>query len=208
MKELASVPESASPRVAFRPTTRRKILCVFPKYSRSFGTFHHAYKLMSGVKAFMPPQGILVIASYLPKEWEVRFVDENIRAARPDEYVWADAVFVSGMHIQRPQMNRINEIAHRHGKVTAIGGPSVSGCPEHYPDFDLLHVGELGDATDQLIEWIDRNGSSRPKEQLRFDTCARLPLSQFPSSSGGLRALVVFRALVLRRRAATGSARS
>jgi len=40
----------------------RRILCVFPRYAPSFGTFHHAYELMDGVKAFMPPQGILVVA--------------------------------------------------------------------------------------------------------------------------------------------------
>ena len=42
----------------------RRVLCVFPRYTPSFGTFEHAYRLM-GVKAFMPPQGILLIAAYL-----------------------------------------------------------------------------------------------------------------------------------------------
>ncbi len=66
----------------------RRILCVFPRYTPSFGTFEHAYRLM-GVKAFMPPQGILLIAAYLPEHWEVRFVDENIRAASDGELDWA-----------------------------------------------------------------------------------------------------------------------
>jgi hopanoid C-2 methylase len=58
---------------------RRRILCVFPRYAPSFGTFQYAYPLMDGVRAFMPPQGILVVAAYLPQAWEVRLVDENIR---------------------------------------------------------------------------------------------------------------------------------
>ena len=45
----------------------RRILCVFPRYAPSFGTFHYAYPLMDGVRAFMPPQGILVVAAYLPQ---------------------------------------------------------------------------------------------------------------------------------------------
>src|SRR5713101_4743534 len=85
-------------------TNRRRVLCVSPRYARSFGTFHHAYKLMRGVRAFMPPQGILLIASYLPKQWEVRFVDENNHPATDADYEWADAVLVSGMHIQRPTL--------------------------------------------------------------------------------------------------------
>jgi radical SAM superfamily enzyme YgiQ (UPF0313 family) len=127
----------------------------------------------------MPPQGILVVAAYLPAEWEVRFIDENVRSARSADYRWADAVIVSGMHIQREQINRINQQAHQHGAVTALGGPSVSGCPDYYPDFDVLHLGELGDATDQMIEYLDLH-DDRPPQQLRFTTQERLPLSEFP----------------------------
>lgn len=162
------------------PQNHRRILCIFPKYSRSFGTFHHAYPLMGRVRAFMPPQGILVVAAYLPKEWDVRFVDENVRPAKSSDYQWADVVIVSGMHIQRPQINQINELAHRAGKITVVGGPSVSGCPEYYPDFDIVHLGELGDATDQLIAYLDQN-CDRPKQQIRFETKERLPLSEFPT---------------------------
>ena len=58
----------------------RRILCVFPAYAPAFGTFSHAFRL-TGAKAFMPPQGMLLIANYLPSNWEVRFVDENIQPA-------------------------------------------------------------------------------------------------------------------------------
>ncbi|KGF73531.1 Fe-S oxidoreductase [Neosynechococcus sphagnicola sy1] len=174
-----SVPERTGDRVPYRPRNHRNVLCIFPKYSRSFGTFHHAYPLMGRVRAFMPPQGILLVAAYLPQEWNVRFVDENIRPTTRADYQWADVVIVSGMHIQRPQMNQINTLAHRFSKITVIGGPSVSGCPEYYPDFDILHLGELGDATDQMIEYLDQQ-VERPPQQLRFETQERLPLDQFP----------------------------
>ena len=61
--------------------TVRRILCVFPRYTSSFGTFEYAYPLTDGVQAFMPPQGLLLIAAYLPANWPVRFIDENIRPA-------------------------------------------------------------------------------------------------------------------------------
>lgn len=161
------------------PPTSRRVLCVFPHYEKSFGTFDNAYPLL-GVKAFMPPQGILVIAAYLPKHWQVRFIDENVRPACDADYRWAEIVFTSGMHIQRNQINAINHRAHSFGKVTAIGGPSVSGCPEYYPEFDYVHIGELGDATDQLIALLD-NSVERPLQQIRFETKERLPLSEFPT---------------------------
>ncbi|NWF60750.1 MAG: B12-binding domain-containing radical SAM protein [Fischerella sp.] len=166
-------------RTRYVPLHHRRVLCIFPKYTRSFGTFHHAYPLMGKVRAFMPPQGILLVAAYLPQQWEVRFVDENVRSAKRADYQWADVVIVSGMHIQRSQINQINRLAHAEGKITVVGGPSVSGCPEYYPEFDILHLGELGDATDRMIEYLDCH-TEPPQQQIRFETKERLPLSEFP----------------------------
>jgi hopanoid C-2 methylase len=157
----------------------RKILCVFPRYTPSFGTFEYSYSLTDGVQAFMPPQGLLVIAAVLPKNWPVRFIDENIQSASAADFEWSDAVFVSGMHIQRQQMNDICARAHAAGRTAALGGPSVSSCPDYYPDFDYLHVGELGDATDRLIEQLARD-PSRPPQQVVLTTVDRRDMTEFP----------------------------
>jgi len=162
----------------------RHILCIFPAYTPSFGTFAHAYRLMSGVRAFMPPQGLLVIAAYLPARWSVRFVDENIAPASAADFEWADAVFVSGMHVQAPQIHAIGARARAAGKVTVLGGSSVSSTPEKYPAFDYLHVGEIGDATDELIRRLDAD-VTRPAGQVRLETRERLPLAQFPVPAYG-----------------------
>jgi hopanoid C-2 methylase len=166
-------------RTPYRATTVRNILCVFPRYTPSFGTFHHSYQLLGGVRAFMPPQGLLLIANYLPESWPVRFVDENRQAATVEDFRWADAVLVSGMHVQRPHIEDIFRRAHDCGRPVAIGGPSASGCPEMYPDADFVHVGEMGDATDCLIELLD-GLDGRPQHQVVLTTEERLPLSSFP----------------------------
>jgi len=159
--------------------TVRRILCVFPRYTSAFGTFEYAYPLTDGVQAFMPPQGLLLIAAYLPENWPVRFIDENIHPATDEDFEWAEAVFVSGMHIQRRHMNDICRRAHAFDRPVAIGGPSVSACPDYYPSFDYLHVGELGDATDELIARLARD-SSRPARQIVLKTADRLEMARFP----------------------------
>src|SRR5262245_56081547 len=75
----------------------RRILCVFPRYEPSLGSFDYAYDITGNLRAFMPPQGLLVIAASAPSGWQVRFIDENIDPAAPEDFAWADAVFVSGM---------------------------------------------------------------------------------------------------------------
>jgi radical SAM superfamily enzyme YgiQ (UPF0313 family) len=156
----------------------RRILCIFPAYAPSFGTFSHALRLV-GAKAFMPPQGILLIANYLPESWPVRLIDENVARAKPADFDWADAVFVTGMHIQAAQIHDICDRARAAGKVTVLGGPSVSSAPETYPDYDYLHVGELGDATDHLIARLDES-IAPPEKPIRFTTQERLPMADFP----------------------------
>src|SRR5579864_4646455 len=166
-------------RCPLNASNQRRILCVFPAYTPSFGTFNHAYRLMRGVRAFMPPQGLLLIAAYMPASWQVRFIDENIARASAAELAWADVVMISGMHIQAPQVHDIHARAKAAGKVTVLGGPSASASPEMYPEIDYLHVGELGDGTEALIARLDAS-IAPPAAQICFKTEERLPLADFP----------------------------
>jgi radical SAM superfamily enzyme YgiQ (UPF0313 family) len=162
-----------------RQPSPRRVLCVFPYYTPSFGTLEYAYSLTDGVSALMPPQGLLLIAAALPRGWQIRFVDENIERATDADYLWAEVVFVSGMHIQRRQMREICLRAHAFDRTTVLGGPSVSACPHYYPDFDYLHVGEMGDATDELIARL-ASDPGRPQRQVILTTQTRRELADFP----------------------------
>jgi radical SAM superfamily enzyme YgiQ (UPF0313 family) len=134
---------------------------------------------MGQVKAFMPPQGILLVAAMVPARWEIRFVDENVRSATDDDLLWADVVFTTGMHIQREQIKDIIARAHRAGKSVVLGGPSASSAPEWYPDADIIHCGEVGDATCRLFELIDHSPGRSP-EQIILRTVERLPMTELP----------------------------
>ena len=181
VETITAPPASPSPTISNADPTlaTRRVLCVFPKYAPSFGTFEYAYGLTDKAQAFMPPQGLLIIAAALPKSWPVRFIDENMERASEADFAWADVVFVSGMHIQRAQMSDICRRAHAQDRTVVLGGPSVSACPDYYPDFDYLHLGELGDATDALIDTLAAD-CTRPPTQVRFKTGERRPLAAFP----------------------------
>jgi radical SAM superfamily enzyme YgiQ (UPF0313 family) len=158
---------------------RRRVLCVFPRFSPCFASFHHAFPFFPGTVAFMPPQGILTIAAYLPAEWDVRVVDENVFPVTEDDAAWADVVMTSGMHVQRRRMAEIAELAHRHGKLAVAGGSSVSACPEYHSTYDLLQVGELGDSTDAIVARLDAS-LDPPDAQEVYTTDVRLDLDSFP----------------------------
>lgn len=161
-----------------RPVMRR-VLCVYPRNTTVYPNFTYAFRFFPKTRALMPPQGLLILAAYLPKRWEVRFIDEAVRPADDEDYRWADVVMTSGTHSQRHLLDAIAERAHRFGKLAVIGGPAASACPEHYPSFDMVHVGELGDATDALVAALEES-AARPPEQRVFTTVNRLPLEDFP----------------------------
>jgi hypothetical protein len=86
----------------------RRVLCVFPAYSPAFVTFSHALRLV-GARAFMPPQGLLLIASYLPESWPVRIVDENMTRAERADFDWADLVLVISTRVQDNPSRPLND---------------------------------------------------------------------------------------------------
>ncbi len=63
-----------------------------------------------------------------------------------------------------------------------LGGPSASAVPEWYPDADIVHCGEAGDATIQLFKLIDRSVECCPR-QLILRTVKRLPMTELPTSA-------------------------
>src|SRR4029078_2345712 len=83
--------------------------------------------------------------------WPVRFIDENIAQATAADFAWADVVMVRCIHVQAPHIHDIAARAHAAGKIVMLGGPSASAAPENYPEFDYIHVGEIGDADDALV---------------------------------------------------------
>ena len=146
-----------------RHWSKRNVLCVFPHYSPSFGTFENAYPFI-GVDAFMPPQGILVIANYMPANWDVRFIDENVRKASkvPRTSHGPTSSSRAACTSRRPQINDINRARARpRASRPSSAGRRCRGSPSYYPDFDYLHVGELGDATDELVRRLTES-TARP----------------------------------------------
>ncbi|HET9075719.1 MAG TPA: radical SAM protein [Acidimicrobiales bacterium] len=162
---------------------KRRVLAVFPRYAPSFGTMEHAFPI-AAVKAFMPPQGLLVLAAYLPSEWEVRIVDENVRALTDPDLAWADVVMVTGMHVQRAGISEILHRARASRTLSVLGGPSVSASPEWYGAADIIHLGEIGDATDALIRRLESDVSPGPVQE-RFVTRDRLDMDRMPVPAYG-----------------------
>jgi len=166
---------------------RRRVLLVYPKFAaNNLLAYEHTASFYVDKRAVMPPLGLLILgARLLAEQHLVRLVDENVRPLTGEDLEWAEVVGFSAMHPQRRRVTELIARANRLGKLTMLGGPSANICPEYYPQVDLLHVGELGDATDGLLEYL-RSGAGKPRAQVVFKTTRILPLDEQPMPARSL----------------------
>lgn len=121
-----------------------KALLVYPKYPDSFWSFKHALKFI-GVKAALPPLGLLTIAGMLPEDWEKRLIDMNVRKLKDEDLRWADYVMISAMSIQQESTNEVIERCRKLGVKIIAGGSLFTSEPEKFPEVDhlVLNEGEI-----------------------------------------------------------------
>ncbi|MBM4030556.1 MAG: DUF4070 domain-containing protein [Planctomycetes bacterium] len=145
-----------------------KTLLLYPEFPDTFWSFKHALKFVRK-RASLPPLGLLTVAAMLPREWEKRLVDLNVRRLRDRDIAWADLVFVSAMAVQRDAARRLIARCQRAGKRVVAGGPLFTAEPDQFPEVDHL---VLGEAETALPEFLADLGRGEPR---RIYTAAQFP---------------------------------
>jgi radical SAM superfamily enzyme YgiQ (UPF0313 family) len=137
-----------------------KVLMIAPKFPLTYWAFQFSMPL-AGKRSSLPPLGIISLAALLPKDWELKLVDLNTRPLKDKDLLWSDVVMVGGMHIQTPSMHEVIRRAKDLGKLTIVGGPAPTTCPEEFPDADLIFQGEAEGQIERLIEWLKGDRQNR-----------------------------------------------
>ncbi|MBI4688361.1 MAG: B12-binding domain-containing radical SAM protein [Nitrospirae bacterium] len=136
-----------------------KVLLVYPKYPDTFWSFKHAIKFISK-KASVPPLGMLTVASMLPKDWQKRLIDMNVRELEDKDLKWADIVFLSAMSVQKKSVREVIDRCKILGVKVAAGGPYFTSCHEDFPDVDHLVLNEAEVTLAPFIEDL-KNGCAK-----------------------------------------------
>jgi radical SAM superfamily enzyme YgiQ (UPF0313 family) len=138
---------------------KKRVLLVAPEIPLSFWSFRETNRML-GAKTLLPPLGLVTVAALLPREWELRLVDVNIRPIREAEWEWAEIVMLSAMLVQRRGMLALISEAKRRGKVVVAGGPYPSSVPGDVlaAGCDFLVQGEAELTIPQLVAALEEGG--------------------------------------------------
>lgn len=156
-----------------------RTLLVWPKFSSfSFWNFEAVCEL-SGVKYMTPPLGLLTVAALLPRDWELRLVDENVRPLDKEDLDWAELVVVSAKIVQRKRAVAIVREARAAGKLVVTGGPDPTMSGMLYKDAgaNFLCIGE-GEAVVPLL--LEKLAAGEDSGVLRSSTLPEMTSSPIP----------------------------
>ncbi len=117
------------------------VLLLNPEFPATYWSFKYALRFL-GKRCAFPPLGLLTVAAMLPKAWEVRLVDMNVRSLRNRDLKWADAVMIGGMVVQKESARKAIARARAAGLPVIGGGPLFTCEPESFPEVDHLVLNE------------------------------------------------------------------
>ena len=153
-----------------------KALLLYPQFPQSFWSYDRFMEI-AGLKAVLPPLGIITVAALLPQDWEIRFCDRNVNLETEADWQWCDLVILSAMLVQKPDFHALIQKAVRLGKKVAVGGPYPTSIPQDAldsgADYLILDEGEL--TVPQFLEAL-KNG----EEQGIFRSLEKPDVTQSP----------------------------
>ena len=151
-----------------------KVLLVNPEFPDTYWSFRHALPFERKRCAF-PPLGLMTVSALLPKSWERRLVDLNVRQLKSSDIAWADMVFVGGMLVQKESIHNVVRRSKSMGKRVVLGGPYVTTTIEDLPEVDHIFIGEAETTLPEFIEDLERGETKRS-----YQATERPPLSVTP----------------------------
>src|SRR3970040_2237435 len=97
------------------------VLLIWPKFdSFSFWNFEKVCEVV-GVRYMTPPLGLLTVAALLPKDWNVRLIDENVDPLTDADLDWATLVMVGSKIVHRARALTVIRRARARGLPVVVG---------------------------------------------------------------------------------------
>src|SRR3982074_292276 len=153
-------------------------LLIYPEFPDTFWSFRHALKFI-GKKSAFPPLGLLTISPMLPRSWNRRLIDMNVRPLTAAELKWADVVFASAMFVQKESLKAVIGLCKAQGKTVVMGGPYASMGLNDAIEADHVFVGEVETTFPGFLEDFERGEAKAVYQAPERPALALTPIPDF-----------------------------
>ena len=150
------------------------VLLLYPAFPDTFWSFKHALRFVLR-RASLPPLGLLTVAALLPREWEKRLVDLNVRPLTEADLAWADLVCLSAMIVQRPSAEALIARCRAAGKRIVAGGPLFTSEHAQFPDVDHFVLNEAELTLPGFLRDFERGSAQRIYATTEFADIRQTP---------------------------------
>jgi len=121
----------------------------------------------------------MTIAALLPKEWNLRLVDLNVRKLKDADLRWADLAMITAMNIQKASVHEVLERCRDFGVRTVCGGPYFT-MEENLPDtIDHLVLNEAEETLPRFLKDLSRGEASTRYETTEWADLATTPIPRW-----------------------------
>src|SRR5437667_4310888 len=151
-----------------------KVLLINPEFPDTYWSFRHALPF-EGKRCAFPPLGLLTVSAMLPRSWERRLVDINVRTLKESDIEWADIVFATALLVQKDSLRKAVKRCKARGKRVVLGGPYVTTTIEDLPEADHIFLGEAETTLPQFVADLERGEAKQT-----YQAAERPPLSVTP----------------------------
>jgi radical SAM superfamily enzyme YgiQ (UPF0313 family) len=158
---------------------RHRALLVYPRFgSQSFWNYQETCRAV-GARYSATPLGLITVAALLPRHWEARLVDRNVRELEDGDLAWADVVMTGGMLPQQRDALEVIGLAHAAGKPVVVGGPDATASPEVYASADFQVRGEAEEVLAAFAADFEAGASRGAYVARDFPDVTRSPVPRF-----------------------------
>jgi radical SAM superfamily enzyme YgiQ (UPF0313 family) len=155
-----------------------KLLLISPRTPDTFWSFKHVLRMVAKQAAF-PPLGLLTVAAMLPRDWELRLADLNVRPLEDADVRWADCVLLSAMIVHRESVTEIVRRCAALGRRVVAGGPLFTTGHDQFPEIPHFVLGEAEEVMPQLVADLEA-GTLKPIYRApRFPDIRQTPVPRY-----------------------------
>ena len=140
-----------------------KALLIYPEWPDTYWSFKHILPF-TGKRAAYAPLSLLTVAALLPKHWEKKLIDLNVRPLTDADLKWADVALLSGMLVHKKDVRALLQRCRARGLRTVIGGPIASSEQWLMQEADHVVIGEAEGLIAKLAEDLE-HGAGKPVYQ-------------------------------------------